>query len=92
MNIKADVNNFQGPYQWGRDIFVFENADNSIVPYGSSKSDQYFTFDEYCKIKTGDAATGDDGLGCTAWVIQVGNMDYLHCDDLSWSEKHKCSD
>jgi len=92
MNIKVDINGFDGPYQWGRDLFVFENTDNSIVPYGTPKSTQYFTFDEYCKIKTGDAATRDDGLGCTAWVIQNGNMDYLHCDDLSWTGKHKCSD
>ncbi|MBQ8167977.1 prepilin-type N-terminal cleavage/methylation domain-containing protein, partial [bacterium] len=29
---------------------------------------------------------------CTAWVIENGNMDYLHCDDLSWNGKRKCSD
>ncbi|MBQ8168995.1 hypothetical protein IJZ97_06235, partial [bacterium] len=29
---------------------------------------------------------------CAAWVIENGNMDYLHCDDLSWSGKRQCSD
>jgi len=29
---------------------------------------------------------------CAAWVVEHGNMDYLHCDDLSWDGKHKCSD
>lgn len=31
------------------------------------------------------------GGGCTAWVIFNENMDYLHCDDLSWNGKTKCS-
>ena len=26
----------------------------------------------------------------TAWVILNGNMDYLHCKDLSWNGKTKC--
>ncbi|MBQ8168441.1 type II secretion system protein, partial [bacterium] len=33
-----------------------------------------------------------DCEGCAAWVIKVGNMDYLHCDGLSWSGKRQCSD
>lgn len=31
-----------------------------------------------------------NGRGCTAWVIYKENMDYLHCDDLSWNGKNKC--
>lgn len=26
----------------------------------------------------------------TAWVIDVGNRDYLNCNDLSWESKHTC--
>ncbi|MBE7709806.1 MAG: type II secretion system protein [Cyanobacteria bacterium SIG32] len=33
-----------------------------------------------------------DCEACTAWVIENGNMDYLHCDDLSWNGKRKCSE
>lgn len=24
------------------------------------------------------------------WVLSIGNMDYLHCNDLNWSTKHQC--
>jgi hypothetical protein len=30
------------------------------------------------------------GAPCTAWVIYNENMDYLHCDGLSWNGKTKC--
>ncbi len=35
-------------------------------------------------------ASATNGRGCTAWVIYKENMDYLHCDDLSWNDKNKC--
>ena len=25
-----------------------------------------------------------------SWVLSIGNMDYLHCNDLNWSTKHQC--
>lgn len=25
-----------------------------------------------------------------SWVLSIGNMDYLHCNDLNWSKKHQC--
>jgi len=89
MNIKVDVDGFAGPYQWGKDIFLFNVKDNAIAPDGQNSAEEYYKFEEWCKT---DLEKATAGLGCTAWVIQIGNMDYLHCDDLSWSGKHKCSD
>ena len=33
---------------------------------------------------------GGNMYSCTAWVLYNENMDYLHCDDLSWTGKTKC--
>ena len=33
-----------------------------------------------------------NGAGCAAWVLLNENLDYLHCADLSWNGKKKCSD
>lgn len=30
------------------------------------------------------------GQGCTAWVLENENFDYLKCDDLDWGTKTKC--
>ena len=27
---------------------------------------------------------------CTVWVLYDENMDYLHCNDLSWTGKKTC--
>lgn len=53
-----------------------------------------------------DAIINEDGLGTITyndtegvmapeydilnWVLSIGNMDYLHCNDLNWSTKHQC--
>ena len=90
LNVKVDVNGFTKPYQWGRDVFLFDLSNKGVLPYGHPDyPDTLSDFENNCNLSS---SSYDNGLGCTAWVIQVGNMDYLHCDDLSWSEKHKCSD
>lgn len=33
---------------------------------------------------------GKNYSNCTAWAMYNGNMDYLHCNDLSWNGKRKC--
>ena len=35
---------------------------------------------------------GGNMFACTAWVLYNENMDYLHCDDLSWNGKHSCKE
>ncbi len=69
--------------------FMFYITKNGITPVGTTdKNDGGFI--TFCNMKS--TIGTNNGRGCAAWVIQNGNMDYLHCDDLSWDGKHKCSD
>ena len=72
----------------GKDLFYFKLyfSPARIVPDGSYTV--YPTrFKETCNI--GKTNT-ENGRGCTAWVLQNENMDYLHCDDLDWNTKTRC--
>ena len=83
-NIFIDVNGPKKPNTWGKDIFslLYSPEDGVFVPDGTPNSSN--PFDTSCK-KT------SNGFGCGAWLFYKGNMDYLHCDDLKWSGKQKCS-
>jgi len=63
----------KGANTLGKDIFTFDfdTNTNELIPTGSNYvwSDLY----ENCFIK---------GVGCTAWVIENDNMDYLKLTDL----------
>ncbi len=88
--IFVDVNGLKSPNTVGKDIFMFYySKDGSVIPIGT-KNETFAPFGQDCNRNTGDHIL--NGYGCTAWVIQNENMDYLHCDDLSWDGKHKCSD
>ena len=76
-----DVNGPNLPNQFGKDLFSFAIRDGKILPSGSKNT--AYEFDKNCKRTK-------EGIGCTIWVIHKGNMDYLHCDDLSWNGKQKC--
>lgn len=82
--IDMDINGFNPPNQMGRDVFGFIITKSGIIPQGT-QGDTFVKFDENCKNKS--TATG---WGCTAWVLYNGNMDYLHCNDLSWDGKKSC--
>ncbi len=83
-NIYYDANGIKPPNVYGKDMFMFYLTGNSIIPSGTTnENENFYKFPKGCINK---------GYGCTAWVIYSGNMDYLHCDDLSWEGKHKCSD
>ena len=70
---------------YGENIFYFNGYPNRIVPEGSQTGSK-FSF-SYCKkTVSGQYA----GRGCTAWVLYNKNMDYLHCNDLSWNGKTTC--
>ena len=72
----------------GKDLFYFRLyfSPARIVPDGSYTV--YPTrFKQLCNIGTSNK---DNGRGCTAWVLQNENMDYLHCDDLDWNTKTRC--
>ena len=79
--IYFDVNGVKGPNVYGEDLFVFFIAKDKVFPSGN-KSGEYsiYPFVPYCTNKS-------YGYGCTAWVIYKGNLDYLHCDDLTWDSR-----
>ena len=79
----VDVNGPQKPNTWGRDLFGFLYLNGVFVPDGVPQEGSSF-FDTSCK-------KNNLGFGCAAWVVYKGNMDYLHCDDLKWNGKQKCS-
>ena len=60
-------------------VFAFIIQPIRIYPYGTDNA----TFKNYC-------LNGKNYSRCTGWVIMNGNMDYLHCDDLSINGKTKC--
>jgi len=85
-NIKVDINGKKGDYAFGKDVFIFDITPKGIISTGT-QLEKVFPFEEFCnKSKTSYA----NGRSCAAWVIYNENMDYLHCDDLSWNSKTKC--
>ncbi len=76
--------------QYGVNTFAFTLYKDRIVPWGArNQLDPNNYFSAKCKYNGGNF---ENGLACTGWVIEVGNMDYLHCDGLSWDGKHSCKE
>ena len=87
-DIAIDINGWKTPPNtFGKDKFFFSIYRDAIIPMGLADATER-TFEDACDR---DGNTSGNGYGCTAWVIYNKNMDYLHCDDLSWDGKHKCS-
>ena len=85
--LMLDTNGMKKPNQEGMDIFVFEVATTAILPTGmANDTSAGGNFNDNCR----DKAT-TNGAGCAAWVIYNGNMDYLKCNDLSWTGKTTCN-
>lgn len=83
-DIYVDINGKQKPNRDGEDLFMFRMYKNGIVPAGRVWDGNYMeSFDKHCRLGKGFGS-------CTAWVIFNENMDYLHCDDLSWEGKTHC--
>ena len=78
----------KGKCTLGKDTFYFQIyfSPAKIVPEGSPTVTPT-RFKEYCNKGTPHK---DNGRGCTAWVLQNENMDYMHCDDLDWNTKIRC--
>lgn len=70
----------------GVNQFDFYVMKDRIIPWGV-QNDANNTFRERCNKNINNRYSG---RGCTAWVVYNGNMDYLHCSDLSWNGKKKC--
>lgn len=80
LTIHTDINNFKAPNTWGKDRFQFSLTKTKIIPTGADQT----KFEEDCLSSTGY------GENCSAWVLMNENLDYLHCNDLSWNGKTKC--
>lgn len=82
--VYVDVNGAKKPNAVGKDTFVFYMTEYGIVPAGTTEETAN-------GFKTGTIGNCyRDGVGCTAWVLQNENLDYLKCTDLDWNGKHKC--
>lgn len=76
--------------QLGVTQFHFIITKNGLKPNGM-KEKYMHSFENYCDIKNKNGGSSDQqGRGCTAWAIYEGNMNYLHCDNLSWDGNKKC--
>lgn len=87
-DIGVDINGSKNPPNTdGIDVFFFNIRADKLVPYGNT-GETIMKFPANCD--TTNTTLSNNGHGCTAWVIYNENMDYLHCNDLSWSGKRKC--
>lgn len=83
-----DINGSQKPNIFGEDAFGFYMTKFGFYPMGSEQSkNQWLSFETHCSKSKN---VSYNGYGCTAWVLYNENMDYLHCDDLSWDRKTSC--
>lgn len=74
--IYVDLNSYKGPNQAGVDYFGFYITSKGVQPIGLPQFDgginEYVCL--YNQHKSGN------GIGCTAWVLANGNMDYRRQD------------
>lgn len=91
--LTVDVNGFKKPNTFGKDTFLFLLTKKGIYPNGLPDQTGGLSFTNSCADNTLGyiAGTGANGMGCTAWVLYNGNMDYLKCTGLDWSTKTKCN-
>ncbi|MDR1327359.1 MAG: type II secretion system GspH family protein [Heliobacteriaceae bacterium] len=82
---QIDVITDQKQLHAGINYFPFYLTAKGIVPMGGEGNTR--NFETHCRKNSTISA---NGWGCTAWVAANENMDYLHCDDLTWSGKTKC--
>lgn len=83
----VDVTGKSKPNVNNKDFFAFQIYQDGIAPMGNradEKSSYYYTFNSACKSEVG--AYG----ACTGWVLDIGNMDYQYCNDLSYTGKTQC--
>ena len=85
----VDVNGASNPpNKSGEDLFLFYITKYGVIPMGTEMEyNNYFSFENRCNLSKVNRL---NGYGCAAWVIYNENMDYLHCNDLSWNGKKKC--
>ncbi len=77
--IGVDINGYKKPNQLGKDVFYFYMTKYGIVPIGTI-NETAFPLNEYCQ-KSGTRV--ENGYACSAWILQKGNMNYLH-ENVKW--------
>ena len=86
--VYVDINGSSGPNEAGRDLFIFKLFKDGIRPGGIPADTVWIeSFEDQCLAKR---PFRNDRAWCTGWVMYNENMDYLHCDDLSWDGKKSC--
>lgn len=88
--VQVDINGYKNPNKFGKDTFIFFATQTGIVAAGGINDESEFNFKNNCNTNAKGTNQGQSGLGCTAWVLYNENMDYLHCNDLSWDGKKTC--
>ena len=85
--IHVDINGKNFPNVVSKDVFYFRMYKDGIAPAGLPADSVWVTsFKDTC------LKTKYNGDACAGWVLTNKNMDYLHCDDLSWKGKHSCKE
>ena len=88
-----DINGATPPNRNGEDKFDIFITRDKLIPAGIEGA--LLSFEKACNRKIAQpfpAYTDGNMYACTAWVLYNENMDYLHCDDLSWEGKHSCKE
>ena len=91
--ILVDLNGNRKPNKNGEDIFQFYLTKRGVVPFGLSGS--ILTFEKACNKTIAQPYpifSGENMYACAGWVIYNENMDYLHCNGLSWDGAKSCKE
>lgn len=86
-HLLVDVSGKSKPNVNNKDLFAFKIYQDGIAPIGNRADDRasyWYRFKEACGNENGSFGA------CAGWVLDVGNMDYQYCNDLSYSGKTKC--
>jgi hypothetical protein len=89
--IGVDLNGYSGPNVDGIDYFGFLIYTDGILPAGDQylSSYQLYDFVRNCDNYVSTSSSGRLGM-CSSWLLTNKNMDYLRCNDLSWTGKRSC--
>lgn len=87
--ITVDLNGTKKPNIFGEDTFEFYITKFGIVPYGT-RGDGTHPFARECLMDYSATILNGDKHGCTGWVLQNNNQDYLHCAGLALWGKKEC--
>lgn len=75
-----DINGTKAPNTMGIDAFVFYITPEGIALAGGPDTDYYiYSHNDHCIYKS-----YSNGYSCTKWVIEKGNMLYLHQNNTPW--------